>query len=420
MKERLQLLKKSLEKHIRLKLVALGFAILLWLVVVANINPVYTHVVTGVSINIDQSSGLLSNAGLRVIEKSNSDIKVEVSGPRSIIGRMKASDFIVTPDVSPVTKADKYRLRLAATMRYPNAQVKIVSISPATVEVKFDQIKSKTLPVHVNVPNSPKVADKFILINPTTSPSSVTVTGAAAEIDQIATAQTTVDVDSGAHDTLQTKGTVQLLDSSGQVLNLQHVNVSSSTVAVTVPILKMAERSLSVDIANVPAGFDPQNIVQTITPSTINIAGTPQMVDAVSSVKLESIDFSSLDINTTLSQAVILPSGLTNVDNLTTATVSVSLKNIASRLMSTSNISVVNPPAHYVVSVRTKQVNNIQVFGPSNDINNPLTLNAVIDMSSVPIVEGQYEVPVNIQVEGKTGYWVKGNYTAAIYLRKVK
>lgn len=418
MKEQLTLLKKRFSNHFRLKLVALGVAVLLWLVVVANINPNYTHTISGVGITLDDSVGLLSNVGLHVIEKSNSDIKVEVAGPRSVIGRLKASDFIVKPDVSPVTKAAKYSLRLSAALKYPNPQVKIVSISPKAVDVKFDLIKSKTLPVRVNVSGSPKLAEGFILINATTSPATVTVTGAAAEIDQITSAQATVNVDDGAKDTVQTKGTVQLLDSSGNPLALKNVSLDDSTVNVTVPILKSATRTLSVDFTNVPSGFDLNNISASISPAEINIAGEPQMVDAATGVKIESIDFSTLNLTTTVSSAVILPSGLTNVDNLTSASVTVNLLNTATKLFSTSNISVINVPAHYGVTIKTKQVNNIEVFGPSNDIGNLSILNAVIDMSSVPIVEGQYEVPVTIEIPGKTGYWVKGNYTAAIYLWK--
>ena len=418
MKERLLLLKKFLSHHFQLKLVALGVAILLWLVVVANINPNYTHTVSGVGITVDDSSGLLSNVGLHVIEKSNSDIKVEVSGPRSTIGRLKPSDFVVKPDVSPVTKTGKYSLRLSATLKYPNPQVKIVSISPARVEVKFDIVKSKILPVRVNVTYTPKLPEGVILINPTTSPSSVTVTGAAAEVDQVAGAQANVDVDNGVKETIQDKGTVQLIDGAGNVLDLKHVSIDDSTVNITVPILKSASPSLGVDFTNLPAGFDPNNISTSISPSSISIAGKPQLVDSVKTVKLESIDFSTLNLTTTVTSAVMLPVGLTNVDNLTSASVTVNLLNTATKLFSTSNISVVNTPAHYGVTVKTKQVNNIEVFGPSGDINSLSTLNDVIDMSSVPIVEGQYEVPVTIEFPGKTGYWVKGNYTAAIYLWK--
>lgn len=418
MKEQLLLLKKKFSNHFRLKLVALGVAILLWLVVVANINPNYTHTISGVGITLDDSIGLFSNAGLHVIEKSNSDIKVEVSGPRSVIGRLKPSDFIVKPDVSSVTKAAKYSLRLSASLKYPNPQVKIVSISPAAVDVKFDLIKSKTLPVHVSVQGDPKLPDGFILINPVTSPATVTVTGAAAEIDQIASARTTANVDDGTKETVQSKGTVELLDSSGNPLTLKNVSLDDSTVNVTVPILKSKTLALSVDFTNVPAGFDPNNISTSISPSEIYIAGRPQLVDAITGVQLESIDFSTLGLATTVDSAVVLPSGLTNVDNLTAASVTVKLLNTASKLFSTSNISVTNVPAHYGVTVKTKQVNNIEVFGPTNDIGNLSVINAVIDMSSVPIVEGQYEVPVNIEIPGKTGYWVKGNYTAAIYLWK--
>lgn len=421
MKKRLQMLKKILSRNLFLKLLSLGAAVLLWLIVVININPEYSRVISGVQVTVDDSSGLISDTGLHVVEQSEKNIKISVTGPRYLIGKLTPSDFIVTPDVTPVTKSGKYDLKLTATMKNGNPKIHILSISPSKVQFNFDMLVSKTLPVHVNVNNNgkvAKVADGYYMVTPTTNPPQVVVTGAASEVSQVAGAQTTVAVDSSAHDTVTSKGEVTLVDSQGNTLDLKHVTLDNDIVSVTVPILKIRDVNLAVDFSNIPAGFSTSNIQYTINPSKISIAGKAQVVDALNTIKLQPIDFSTLDISNTVIDNVVIPDGLTNKDNLTSASVTVNLLNTGSKTVDTSNIEVIDTPAHYGVTVKTKQVSNIKLFGPAGDINNVSAVNAVIDMSDVPIVEGQYQVPVTIEVPGKTGYWVTGNYTAAIYLWK--
>ena len=422
MKKRLLMLKKILSRNLFLKLLSLGAAVLLWLIVVININPEYSRVISGVQITVDESSGLLSDTGLHVVEQSEKNIKVSVTGPRYLIGKLTPSDFIVTPDVTPVTKSGKYDLKLTATMKNGNPKIHILSISPSKVQFNFDMLVSKTLPVHVNVTKNGKIADGYYMVSPTTTPAQVVVTGAASEVSQVAGAQTTVSVDSSAHDTITAKGDVTLIDSQGNALNLKHVSLDNDTVNVTVPILKLREGdnavNLGVDFSNVPTGFSTGNIQYTISPKTISVAAKADVVDALSVIKLQPIDFNTLDINSTVTSNIVIPDGVLNIDNLTSATVTINLLNTGSKMIDTSNIEVVNTPAHYGVTVKTKQISNIKLFGPASDINNVSTVNAVIDMSGIPIVEGQYQVPVSIEVPGKTGYWATGSYTASIYLWK--
>ena len=418
MKKRLQMLKRILSRHLFLKLLSLGTAVLLWLIVVININPEYSREVSGVQITVNDSSGLISDTGLHVVEQSDKNIKVSVTGPRYLIGKLTPSDFIVTPDVTPVTKSGKYDLKLTAVMKNANPKVHITRISPSNVQLNFDMILSKTLPVHVNVNNNGKVAKGYYMVSPTTTPPQVVVTGAASEISQIAGAQTSVSVDGSAHDTITAKGEVTLVDSQGNTLDLKHVSLDNDAVTVTVPILKVQDVDLAVDFSNVPAGFSTSNIQYTINPKTISVAGKAGVVDALSTVKLQTIDFTTLDVNNTVTSNIIIPDGLTNIANITSAQVTVNLLNTGSKTVDTSNILVLNTPAHYGVTVKTKQVSSIKLFGPANDINNVSAVNAVIDMAGIPIVEGQYQVPVTIEVPGRTGYWVTGSYTASIYLWK--
>jgi YbbR domain-containing protein len=233
-------------------------------------------------------------------------------------------------------------------------------------------------------------------------------------VSQVSRAIASIQVDSSAKSTVTAKSAVVLYDAKNNQLNLKNIKIYNQNVTVTMPILKTKQAQLSVDYLNLPAGFDKSNIKCTITPKEITAAGEENIINALTTVKLDSIDFSTLDITNTLSDTITMPNGVINVDNITSASLTVSLANTSTKTLSTKDFNVINIPNGYSVKVRTTQLNNIKLFGPSSDIGNVSTVTATVDMSSINIIEGTYEVPVTISVPSKTGYWVTGKYNVTI------
>jgi YbbR domain-containing protein len=405
---------KILNNRKYLMLMSLVIAFLFWFLVVATISPDSTRTIYGVPITVNEDDGFLSTAGLHVIEESSAKISVDVSGPRYIIGKLSASDLTVTPDVSKVTKSGKYTLTLNASMRQPNPKVSISKVHPSTVQIKFDKLVSKNVTVDVKLSNS-KVADGYILESATVNPKQVVITGPADEVSQVSRAVANVTVDNNANTTVVSKTTVKLYDSKGNQLDLKNIKTANLNVTVTVPILKLKTQvPLTVDFTNIPAGFDKSNIKYSISPSSISIAGEDKFVSAVSSIKLDSIDFNTLDVTSTVTSNINIPTSVTSVDNDSTATVSVTLQNTSTKTISTSDIKITNVPKGYTARVRTSTLNNIKLFGPSSDIGNVTSVTATVDMSAINVIEGTYEAPVTITVPGKTGYWVTSKYYVTI------
>ena len=405
---------KILNNKKYLMLTSLVLAFLFWFLVVATISPDSTRTVYGVPITVNEDDGFLSTAGLHVIEESSAKISVDVTGPRYIIGKLTASELTVTPDVSKVTKSGKYTLSLNASMKQPNPKVSIAKVHPSTVQMKFDKLVSKNVTVDVKLSNS-KVADGYILESATANPKQVVITGPADEVSQVTRAVANITVDNTANSTVVSKTTVKLYDSKGNQLDLKNIRTENLNVTVTVPILKLKTQvPLTVDFTNIPSGFDKNNIKYTINPSSISIAGEEKLVNAVSNIKLDSIDFNSLDITNTVTSNINIPTSVTSVDNDSTATVSITLQNTATKVINTNDIKITNIPKGYSARVRTSTLNNIKLFGPASDIGSVNSVTATVDMSAINVIEGTYEAPVTITVPGKSGYWVTSKYYVTI------
>lgn len=392
-------------------------AILFWLFVVINVSPDYKRTIYGAQITIEENSQALTALGLHAVEKSTDKVSITVTGPRNVIGRLSGSSFSVTPELSMISKAGSYELKLNAVLKSPDNRVRITKISPAYVTVKFDTMQVKNLMVNVQVEDN-KVPDGYIMQTAVSNPKSITISGPTSELSQIAKAQVKVKIGDDTKETTVINSKIILLDSDGNELDLKHIQMSHSTAQVTVPILKTKQLPLKVNFTNIPEGFDTNNIMYEVTPSSILAAGNADKIDAINEIDLGSIDFNNLDITSTQTMNIPNIEGIMNIENVETANVRVTLKNTSVKMMSTKNFTVVGQPAGYKVTVRTKQIKNIKLFGPSSDIDSVTTVNAIIDLSNVQNGTGQYEVPVTFKVPGKTGYWVTGSYNAVVSIRK--
>jgi YbbR domain-containing protein len=400
-----------------LKIISLVAAILFWFIVVINVSPDYKCTIMSVPVSVNESASLLTTLGLHVVDKSTSTVSITVTGPRYIIGRLSSSDFNVTPNLSDISKTGSYSLELGATLTSPDNRIRITKIDPSYVNVHFDTMLTKTLPIVVKVQDN-KVPDGYLMQTAQASPAQITVSGPTSVLSQVTKAVTYISIKDNTTQTTVDNCNVELLGADGKQLDLSQIQLSQQNIQVTVPILKVASVPLSVGFINVPAGFDTTNITYTVDPKTLTVAGEETQVDSVSQILLGNIDFSKLNINTT--QTINIPDlgGLMNVGNVTSANVTVQLQNTASSTISTNNFSIVNVPSGYMVTTKTNQINGVKLFGPASDIASVKTVTAVIDMSGMTSGTGQYEMPVTFQVPGKTGYWVTGSYTAVVDVTK--
>lgn len=400
-----------------LRIFSVAAAFVLWLIVVNSVSPDYTRTVSGVPVAIDTKGGFLADAGLGLVDKLNQKVSINVSGPRTIIGKLDASDFTVTPDTTPVTKSGNYSLQLNAALKTPDSQVHIRSVSPNQIQMRFDTVSSKTLPVTVKVQNS-KVADGYIMETTTASPKEVVISGPSAEVGQVAEVRAEVSMGDGVNATYKANAQLKLVNASGSTLDLEHIKLSSNSVAVTVPIFKTSSTPLKVSFTNIPNGFDTRNLQYTVTPSNLHVAGVAKEINALTQIDLGAIDFRTLSLTNQIAMPIKLTGTLQNLDNLSNATVNINLLDTVNQAVDTQNIQVLNTPSGYQVQLRTKQIDNIQLFGPASQMTTPPSLSATINMAAVLNGTGQYVVPVTINTP--SGFWTTGNYTAVIQVSKTR
>ena len=85
-------MRKLLTNNILYKLIALVFAMLLWLVVVNISDPTVTRTISGIPVERVDESVLTEQGKIYVVVEGNT-ASISVKGPRSIVDKLDSDDF---------------------------------------------------------------------------------------------------------------------------------------------------------------------------------------------------------------------------------------------------------------------------------------------------------------------------------------
>ena len=136
------------DRRIRLALAVLG-AVIAWMVVTIIVQPGTTNMIYNVPVDYTYDSSAYTSRGLSIVSAEDKTVNLKLSGDGYTIGGLAASDFVVYPDWSSVRDSGEKNLRLL--VRGANSLLNGITVtidgSDNTVDVVFDVVEEKTLPV---------------------------------------------------------------------------------------------------------------------------------------------------------------------------------------------------------------------------------------------------------------------------------
>ncbi len=189
---------------------------------------------------------------------------------------------------------------------------------------------------------------------------------------------------------------------------------------VSVPVYKEKQVPLKVMYKNAPNHLNLDLLNASISPSSVNIAGSPDMLDNISEINIGYIDLRELEIGKTFSFSLKVPSGYKNVDQVDSVDVSFDSGNWGARKFSIDDIKLNNVPAEYEVRVDSQAIRDVRFVGLVDYLNNldVADITATSDLLNVSVKEGKQLVPVSIGIINKDGVWAVGEYKCSITARK--
>ena len=385
-----------------LGIVSVLAAVLVWMVVSTFLDPQGSFVIKDVSVNYGYQSTIYTSKGLDIVDQQAVDnVQVQADGNGTLIGKLSSSDIMVYPVYNGVQGAGKTTLRLEARITntdYTNVGIKLTVLSPQTVDVVFDTVGEKTLPVTTDT-SGITIADGFTLNRITTTPTEVTLTGPTSELDKISEVVAPVSHEGSLSDSVSATASLELRDENGDIVTPEYTTLDSNTADINLTVYQVRELPLSIVFINAPSGFDTSYLKYSLSIPTLNVA---------------AFDLGrEFAFDRDYQKNIELPAGVVSLDGVSAVTIRFDTTDMTSRTFTVTNIRTVNVPSTIDLEVLTAQIHQVTLYGPKSEMEelSADSILAQVDCQNLAVSVGQQTVAASIQVPSSSHIFAVGNYT---------
>ena len=285
-------MKEKIFKNLSLKILSAVFAVVLWTIIVNIYDPTTSYTFSNVSVQLINTESLTDkNYSYEIVDGGK--ISVYVSGPKSVVTNIKASDIVATADLSKISAFADY-VDIHVSVVQNGQTLNNVEAAPKTSAVRLSIENRDTKTINVNTEVTGKPADGYALVKQTLNPTSIKVTGPSSIIDTIDHAGITFDV-TGATDEVHGDADIHLYDEEENEIKDVSLDLSQSSVSYTAQVVRI--KTVAVE-----AGY----------------SGTPKDGYTISSVTLNQNNVQVYGDENALNnlEKIVIPSNNINVDEL--------------------------------------------------------------------------------------------------------
>lgn len=415
-------MKEKIFKNFSLKILSIICAILLWGIIVNIYDPNTGVTISNVSVQLINTDSL-TDKGYTYEVVDGSKISVYVSGPKSIIADIKASDIIATADLSKISVFADY-VDIDVKIEKDGKLLQNVEVTPKTTAVKLNIENRVTQSFDVKVEMTGSGSAGYVVFNDTISPTTIKVTGPSSAVQKIAQVKAVYDISDATSDISDT-ATVVLYDSDGNIINNRQLELSRTEVRFSASI----GHSKAVDIIYKTSGTPAAGyFIKTIEPdeNTASIYGNSSDIDSISQIVIPgsvlNIDGlkDSKEFKIWLSD--YLPSGITvasanyiNVKVIIEKQNDGSENSISKQLtISAADIKINNIPDGKNVYIEMNTPLSVNIVGKPNIVNSLSAVGLGANVSLSGLQSGTFQV--DVMFNNSSEYTVTGSYKATVVI----
>ena len=313
-------MKQKLTDNWGLKIIAVLFSIVLWLIAI-NINDPVTQDSYNVTVQL-QNLNTLTSAGkyVEVLDGTDS-IRVTVRGSRTVLSSFTEKNIVATADVSKMTSGNQVPIELSTTRI--TDKIESLRSDKQYVQLAVENISKQQIPINVKVQNEP--GEGYIFGSASTTQNVVIISGPESVISQVAYAAVEINVD-GATSDVNISLPIHLYDSEDELIDSSKVTMSMNEVYTTASVLLTKELPVICSVTGtLPDGYAMTGEIDCI-PGTVTVAGRSSQVKNLTSLEItNAVDITGrdADVMTSIDIRDHIPDGVTLVGGNEAANVDV-------------------------------------------------------------------------------------------------
>ena len=277
-------MKKIFESNWFLITASVLCAILIWIYVVYEINPIFETTIKNVPIKYVKYSQDFMSGKLAVLSESNDTVNVKIKGKRTTLSKVKKDSVYCSVNMNDVNVAGTHKIPI--TVSFDRSGVELVSKDPYNVTVQVDKVVTRELDIKVETKGTP--AEGYIYDSIEYSTDKIRITGAKSVADKVKSAKISVDI-SGKTDSQNGRYKIMLFDSNGNQITDDGLSQNISYVELKCNILRLKELPVEVNLSNKTQYNGKKVSVKEVNPPKIAVLGNKNVLSSIESLATEKI-----------------------------------------------------------------------------------------------------------------------------------
>lgn len=300
----LKRLGRILTNNFGLKLLSVGLAFVLWVIVAQISNPVGTVSFSNVRVTLINADQLESQGKVYQVLDQTDTAKVTVRAPESVISTLSASDITAIADLSEVSEDG------TVPITYSLDRAERITADHDELLISVDDKKTKYINIQYQLIGD--VGEGCVQGSVKLDRNRLEVSGPASAVDRIAYALVTIDLD-GAVKTISADMEIVLCDATGVRVENEMIVKQTEYVTTTVTVLSTKTVPVYASVTGEPSnGYLYTGDIE-VEPEVVTIAGDTSVLNNISRIDItDPVDIggAKTDTTATFDLSKFLPNGV--------------------------------------------------------------------------------------------------------------
>lgn len=287
-------MKNNLKRNTRIKLISLLSAVVLWMYVMAIVDPEDTKLFENIPVTVTNSDEL-EDEDLVVYPESDLVADIYITGKLSDLQKISEDDIHISGSINNPIEGKNY------------LYLKVNITKQVSYEFKSDFIVVKLEKlIHEEKDINPDIIGEYKddVDTITLQQSTLTISAPRVLVDEVDHIKATVQVDSKGNDNLTQRVKLTAVDADGKEVT----GVNLDTKSINAEIKFLEEKNIPI---NIQLQSDSEDVkAYEVNPDEITIKGKKEVLDKITYINTKKIDLSTIGVSKKVD--LIIPDGITS------------------------------------------------------------------------------------------------------------
>lgn len=387
-------MKDRLMHNLGLKIMAVLFSIVLWMVAVDINDPVSDKYINNVPVQLVNTGILVSQDKTYKVLDNTDTVRVIVRAPKSVLSEIDGQSVSAKADMSQITPENQVPIVAALNS---NLDVERIRTDKQFVELQVENKKTRQLAIEVE--KTGKLPEGYVTGRVDTETNTMSITGPESSVGLVKRAVVDVSLDDVTSN-VEIEAAIRLLDEEGNEVVSSDIRKSIESVNVTVPILETKKVAVKVASSGTPADGYALTGNVTSDPAVVTVAGRTAALEQIEVIEIPDTELDVTDAKESVVKTVdirdYLPTGVSLAESSFDGMVKVTAEVAAIRRktipMDSGNIQLLNVPDGWVAEAVEGQRLLLVVRGLQENLNavDAASVTPHVDMAALADADGNF------------------------------